>query len=96
MIETTAFQLERGGWTTPKGISRNVVWMFEDAKQLSTSLNNGLKEIMTNYAKVSQLMDMVESDSKQGVVGYDEDGGKILDLDLLDKEKEALKSEDQR
>ena len=63
-METTAIQLERGGWTTTKGISRNVVWMFEDAKELTTNLNMGLKEIMGNYAKVSQLMDMVEQDSK--------------------------------
>ena len=96
MMETTAYQLEKDGWTTPKGISRNVVWMLEDAKELTTNLNNGLKEIMMNYAKVSQLMDRVEQDASQGVVGYDENGDKILDLDLLDKEKEALKSEDQR
>ena len=80
-----------------KAVAKFARSCIEGKKTLETRENQAKHlKIMNNYAKISQLMAIVEQDSKQGVVGYAENGEKYIDIDLLDKEKEARKSEDQR
>lgn len=53
-------------------------------------MRNNIKEFMEFQNKMNLAMEIARKDAEEGVIGYDEDGQKLIDIDLLDKEKQAL------
>lgn len=53
-------------------------------------MSENFKGMMEVYSKMNLVMEIVRKDAEEGVVGYDEDGMKIFDLDLLDEKKQAI------
>ena len=72
---------------TLQGIKQNVEFMIQDTVEFTTAMRDNFQSMMEVYTKMNAVMDVAKQDALQGVIGYDETGSKIYDLDLLDEEK---------
>ena len=64
---------------------------MEDAQEMTKNTVSSFSVAMNNFKLYNKIIEKVKLDAENGVVGYDEKGGKIFDMDLMQgKVRETL------
>lgn len=59
--------------------------MVEDSLQATKQFRENIKDMMETYQKLNLAIELAKKDAEEGVIGYDDDGQKIYDMDLINE-----------